>query len=261
MLRVTLKLLSMVACILWSPATSASADKPAITIAAQEMPNLLMTGADLPYNRLMDMLFEGAPADLAITIYPGQRGVMQWARQESRCLFGNITLPGGKRIPNSVLSEEEFGNLIFAGPFNRIAVHMFALHEAPPTDARTIGTKLVGTDSITHTDVTLYAPSLRRLKYAKVASTLEAFRLLQQNRVQMVLAYSIDAALALEQLEGASDVRYDPAAPVLEFEENLACWKSPETEVLTRHVQGQIDKAQKSGALARHFPKIPGPHK
>ncbi len=261
MVRVTLKLLSFVACLLWSPATSASADKPAITIAAQEMPNLLMTGADLPYNRLIDLLFEGAPVELAITIYPGQRGVMQWARQESQCLFGNITLPGGKRIPHSVLSEEEFSNLIFAGPFNRIAVHMFALHEAPPTEARTIGTKLVGVDTIAHTDATLYAPALRRLKYAKVPSTLEAFRLLEQKRVQMVLAYSIDAALALQKLEGASDVRYDPAAPVLEFEENLACWKSPETETLVRHVQGQIDKARKNGALARHFPQIPDPHK
>ncbi|WP_286830747.1 MULTISPECIES: hypothetical protein [Kordiimonas] len=257
-MRILLKFLSLIACALCTVPTFADTPRPVITIAAQEMPDLLKAGADLPYNKLMELLLDGAPADLTITIYPGQRGVMQWVRQESQCLFGNITLPGGKRIPHSVLSEEEFSNLILAGPFNRIAVHMFALHEIPPTDARTIGAQLVAVDTIAHTDTSLYAPALRRLKYAKVPSTLEAFRLLEQGRVQMVLAYGIDAALALDKLKIAADVRYDPSAPILEFEENLACWKSPETEALVTHVQKRISNTRKSGALARHFPQIPG---
>lgn len=254
MLRTSLFLFGVYCSLIWSATVSAQDKLPPLSIAAQEMPGLLKEGTDLPYNKVMALLLDGAPMELNVKIYPGQRGVMQWVRQESLCLFGNITLPGQLRIPNSVLSDEEFANLIFAGPFNRVSINLFALHKTPPTDARTIGTQLVGTDMITFTDTNLYAPSFRRLRYAKVASTVEAFRLLEQGRVAMVMAYSVDAALAMKELKIAKDIRFDAGAPVLEFEENLACWRTPATERLVTYVQSRITQSRRDGSLSRLLP-------
>ncbi|NVJ97511.1 MAG: hypothetical protein HWE25_05120 [Alphaproteobacteria bacterium] len=251
-MRFVVFILCLIPCFV-AQATAENTDAP-LTIAAQETPGLLMEGADLPYNRLLAAFLEGTPVPYSIKIYPGQRGVMQWAREESHCLFGNITLPGHKRIPHSVLSEQEFTNLIFAGPFNTVSVHMFGLHAAPPIDARAIGGALVGVDTIAHTDTNLYAPSLRRLKYLKVDSALEAFRLLEQGRVSMVMAYGIDAAFALRTISARSQIRYNRDAPILSFEENLACWRTPQTEPLIRHVQRRIDKLRQSGELAKLIP-------
>lgn len=231
-------------------------ENPTIKVAAQLMPDLQVPGGNFPYNQLMNLLFDGSPVTANVTIFPGLRGVNSWVRKESQCMFGNITLPDQGYIPHSVMTEEEFAQIRHAGPFNTIRVHAFGASNAPSTDPIGIGNALVGIDLVTFADVNLYAPAFRRLRFVKVGSTVEAFNLLRQGRVSMVVAYDVDTALAHKDVPANQRPYFDVSQPILEFEEYLACWPGDSADQLLGHVRAKIKQLKADGTLKRLLPNL-----
>lgn len=225
------------------------ADETPLVVAGAIIPQVFEPGKPGPYSNFYDELFADAPVRHTLVMLPVKRLARAFFEKEAHCMYMST---------DDDTFYERHGvkktSLLHSMPFNRIfmkAYGRFNASNAPASWVALEGKLIAGDEGIHVSSIAQRKiPFAKEILYTKTID--EAFELLAANRVDVALAYSIDAREYFKR-SGRNDFRADGAFVLFALGEGVTCWPSEEGQQLITHVNARISKMQSDGSLKSIF--------
>lgn len=238
----------MVAAVLLGAAFGACADDVKLVMAGAAIPNVFEPGKGGPYNAFYDDVVAKAPVETDLVMLPVKRLARSFFDRQVDCMY-MATSDTTFYIQNGTPIDQ----LTASKPFNRLFMRAYSKHGSVPAgDWAALDGRLIAGDEGIHVSTIAQRtlPFAKSMLYTKTVD--EAFELLSAGRVDVAIAYSIDARqyfVRSKQPEFPADKGFS----LLTLGEGVACWPSIEASKLVAYLDAELDRLHAKGALLERY--------
>jgi len=238
----------MVSCALLGAAFGVRADDVKLVVAGAAIPNVFEPGKGGPYNAVYVDVVAKAPVETDLVMLPVKRLARSFFEHQVDCMY-MATSDETFYIQNGTPLDQ----LVASKPFNRLFMRAYAKHGAVPAGGlAALEGKLIAGDEGIHVSTIAQRtlPFAKTMLYTKTVD--EAFDLLAAGRVDVAIAYSIDARQYFGRA-GRPEFPADKRFSLLTLGEGVACWPSIEASKLVEYLDSEIERLHTGGALMARY--------
>jgi len=234
----------MLSCALFCAPASVQAEDVKLVMAGAAIPKVFEPGKGGPYNDFYADVVAKAPVKTDLVMLPVKRLARSFFEKQVDCMY-MATSDKTFYIQNGVPLD----TLTASRPFNRLFMRAYSRPGmAAPSDWSALEGKLIAGDEGIHVSTIAQRtlPFAKDMLYTKTVD--EAFELLAAGRVDVTVAYSIDARQYFTRA-GQEGFPADKRFSLLTLGESIACWPSVEANKLVAYLDREIDRLHADGAL------------
>lgn len=241
-MRFALTLLGGLAAVFGAP-VEAAANEP-LSIAGAEIPGVLEAGGGGPYEQFFEDIVSKGPVGVQLNLMPVKRLARSFFEKRSDCIYmstDDLTFYEEHGTP--------LGELLASEPFNRIFLRAYTRRGVDLINSWNAleGKHIAGDMGIHVSSIAQRTlPFAKDILYTKTVD--EAFELLAGRRVDVTIAYSIDARRYFDR-SGKRAFQTDSSLSLLTLGEGVACWPSPRGQALISYVNDRVSELNHSGEL------------
>jgi len=219
-----------------------------VVIAGATIPGVFDESAEGPYHAFFRDVVANAPVRVNLLRMPVKRITRSFFDKRVDCLYMATD-------DTSFYRERGYTKADFASsrPFNIIHMRAYTRRDQPLITAMSqLGDRLIAGDEGIHvsTIAQRVLPFADRILYTKTVD--EAFELLGGRRVDVAIAYGIDADQYFTRA-GQQAYRTDESFALFSLGEGVNCWPTARTRVLIEYLDVQIKALQQSGTLKDRY--------
>lgn len=239
---------SVLACALFCAVVPVRADDVKLVMAGAAIPNVFEPGKGGPYNAFYDDVVAGAPVEIDMVMLPVKRLARSFFEKQVDCMYmatSDKTFYRQNGMPLEMLKASK--------PFNRLFMRAYSKRGSTPASAwATLEGKLIAGDEGIHVSTIAQRtlPFAKTMLYTKTVD--EAFELLAAGRVDMAIAYSIDARQYFSRA-GTDGFPADKSFSLLTLGEGVTCWPSVEAEKLVSYMDAEVERLHAEGVLQTRY--------
>ncbi|WP_286828429.1 MULTISPECIES: transporter substrate-binding domain-containing protein [Kordiimonas] len=238
----------MMAGALLGAASPAPAEDVKLVMAGAAIPKVFEPGKGGPYNAFYDDVVAKAPVQLDMVMLPVKRLARSFFEKQVDCMY-MATDDKTFYIQNGVPLE----TLTVAKPFNRLFMRAYSRPGGtPPGNWAAFDGKLIAGDEGIHVSTIAQRtlPFAKSMLYTK--SVDEAFELLAAGRVDVAIAYSIDARQYFTRAQKPA-FPADKSFSLLTLGEGVTCWPSLEASKLVEYLDAVVERLHADGTLLSRY--------
>lgn len=238
----------IVSAALLGAANGVRADEVKLVLAGAVIPNVFEPGKGGPYNAFYDDVVAKAPVETDLVMLPVKRLARSFFDRQVDCMY-MATSDKTFYIQNGTPIDQ----LTVSKPFNRLFMRAYSKHGSVPAGGwDALGGRLIAGDEGIHVSTIAQRtlPFAKSMLYTKTVD--EAFELLAAGRVDVAIAYSIDARQYFNRT-GLAEFPADKRFSLLTLGEGVACWPSVEASKLVAYLDAEVDRLQAAGRLLARY--------
>lgn len=240
-------IVSLLVMALWGPTLLAAQtpSKDTIVILKASIPGIFDVQKPGPYNHLFDTVMEKVGTPVSHRWGQVPKAMFDLYMKDVDCIF--ISSLSTDYFEKWGFAKEQ---ILASDPVNDIAVRVYAAPGVtPPKDLRGFVGRLAVGDHTTIDSLRVRGALPRGLNIVETEGYREAFDLLDQGRVDFVIAFDFDASLYFDSV----GVEYptNPEIILVELQDAVSCVKSPKVEAFLVDLNAVIADLRKSGQLQK----------
>ncbi|MEX0299759.1 MAG: substrate-binding periplasmic protein [Kordiimonas sp.] len=241
------RIASIVGLGMFSMLVSAENVKP-LTLMAVKIPGLYDTDNPGPYNAVFERLMVGSSYNYVLREAPLRRATTAFIKGNADCYFFGTN-------DKSIYQEQGVPkrDLLISDPVNPISLKIYTrAGETVINEASELQGLFIAVDQGA-TEISRAAEHLSvSPEYLLPAQTLsQAFRLLNQKRVDAVMAFDSDVRIYQGNSSDASHYGVSDTLSLIVSHDSVVCRRSDVTEQFISHINEQLSSLKKSGDLDR----------
>ena len=219
-----------------------------LSIIGGEIPFVFHSRKPGPHNVFYDTVLKDVAGAHDIKYLPYKRALRDFNAGSADCLY--VATANTIDYPNQAIAK---GNIIFSEPINWIHLRAYTRHGTPPISALKDfeGKVAAGSKSLLATLQKVLAPKTQ-VALIPTIDHLKAFDLLAEDRVEVVIAFGLDANEA-ELQTGRGPFTFDEKLILDTRHEVVACWKTIDTLSFLAKLDSTIIDLEKQNRLAKIF--------
>lgn len=241
----TIRFAMMLGMLMFSVPTMAQEEQPLILMRAK-IPGLFDTNNPGPYNVIYDRLIEGYGPRYTLREAPLRRAITAFVKGDVDCFFfatGDVNIYHDRGVPE--------GSVLISSPVNSVSLKLFSREGTPViNDISSLKGSYVAVDQGA-TEISRAADhlSLSTDKLLPAQTLAQAFLLLNQKRVDAVLAFDSDVAIYQKNSADAKTYGVSESLSLGASQDSVICKRSARTEVFIAHINQKLAELRASGAL------------